>query len=190
MNPGAAPIPLPIRSTNHGASSFRFPSRYARFGEFELDIQRQELYRSGIRIKLQTKVYEALLVLLEAPHEVISREVIRQRLWPGDSLVNFDANVNTTVNKLRQVLGDSPDQPAYVETIPRKGYSFVANVEFAGAPLRGIDATHDSSEMRSGIARRLLGIHSGRWLTAAVVALLVSGMLFGAALILYTQRAH
>src|SRR5215470_18238192 len=137
MNSNSAPIPLPIRSTAHSASPFRVPSRYARFGEFELDVQRQELYRSGIRIKLQTKVYEALLVLLEAPREVVSREVIRQRLWPGDSLVNFDANVNTTVNKLRQVLGDTPEQPAYVETIPRKGYSFVADVEFADALSRG-----------------------------------------------------
>src|SRR5262249_9969815 len=150
------------------------------------DIQKQELFRSGIRIKLQTKVFEALLVLLEAPHDVISREVIRQRLWPGDSLVNFDANVNTTVNKLRQVLGDSPDQPAYVETIPRKGYSFVANVEFVAIPLRAELETNDR-EMRLG---GLLGSHSARWLTAAVVALIVSGMLFGAALMLYTQRAH
>src|SRR5262249_33410365 len=110
MNTGTAPIPMPVRSVAHG--SFRFPSRFARFGDFELDIQKQELYRGGIRIKLQTKVYEALLVLLEAPQDVISREVIRQRLWPGDSLVNFDANVNTTVNKLRQLLGDSPESPA------------------------------------------------------------------------------
>ena len=126
MNSGAVPIPLPVRSIGESAAQFRFPSRFARFGGFELDVQRQELYRSGIRIRLQSKVYEALLVLLEAPHQIVSREVIRQRLWPGDSLVNFDANVNTTVNKLRQVLGDSPDAQLFVETIPRKGYSFIA----------------------------------------------------------------
>src|SRR5215470_2447649 len=140
MNSGAAPRPLPIRTTVQGTVPFQFPSRFVRFGGFELDIERQELYRGGIRIRLQTKVYEALLVLLEAPREVVSREVIRHRLWPGDSLVNFDANVNTTVNKLRQVLGDTPEQPAYVETIPRKGYSFVADVEFADALSRGASA--------------------------------------------------
>src|SRR5262249_23917601 len=163
-------------------------SRFARFGDFELDIQKQELYRGGIRIKLQTKVYEALLELLEAPQDVISREVIRQRLWPGDSLVNFDANVNTTVNKLRQLLGDSP---AYVETIPRKGYSFVAKVEFADGLLRPSNAEPPAAAApTNGASSWLAGIHSAKWLTAGVVALVLSGMLFGAALMLYTQRAH
>jgi len=80
MNTGAAPIPLPPQSSAKDSLTPRFPSRFARFGAFELDIQRQELYRSGIRIRLQTKVYEALLVLLEAPHEIVSREIIQQQL--------------------------------------------------------------------------------------------------------------
>src|SRR5215470_7285133 len=185
MNSGAAPLPMPTRTAAQGTVPFQFPSRFVRFGGFELDIERQELYRSGIRIKLQTKVYEALLVLLEAPREVVSREVIRQRLWPGDSLVNFDANVNTTVNKLRQVLGDSPETPAYVETIPRKGYSFLASVAFADTPLRGAASAVAENDRPA----RLLGIHSAKWLAAAVVALVLSGMLFGAAIILYTQHA-
>jgi DNA-binding winged helix-turn-helix (wHTH) protein len=188
MNSGAAPIPLPVRSIPESAARFRLPSRFARFGGFELDVQRQELHRSGIRIRLQSKVYEALLVLLEAPHQIVSREVIRQRLWPGDSLVNFDANVNTTVNKLRQVLGDSPDAPSFVETIPRKGYSFIADVEFAETPLRSSEDMASTPDQGSKLAH--FGMHSARWVTAAAVALVLSGVLFGAAIMLYVQRAH
>jgi DNA-binding winged helix-turn-helix (wHTH) protein len=189
MNTGAAPIPLSTRSIAQGAASFHFPSRFARFGGFELDVQRQELYRSGIRIRLQSKVYEALLVLLESPREIVSREIIRQRLWPGDSLVNFDANVNTTVNKLRQVLGDSPDAPSFVETIPRKGYCFVADVEFSDKSVR----TPEDEESPSAPAGNnrltfLLGIHSTKWLAATAAALVLSGILFGAAIMLYVQR--
>jgi len=189
MNSGAAPVPLPFRSTPEGMPAIRFPSRFARFGPFELDVQRQELYRGGIRIRLQSKIYEALLVLLEAPHQIVSRETIRQRLWPGDSLVNFDANVNTTVNKLRQILGDSPDAPSFVETIPRKGYSFIADVEFSDTPVRAPTEDELSASDR-GRATLLPGIHSARWLAAAGVALVLSGILFGAAIMLYTQRAH
>jgi len=187
MNTGAAPIPLPARSPAQDSLTPRFPSRFARFGAFELDIQRQELYRSGIRIRLQTKVYEALLVLLEAPHEIVSREIIRQRLWPEDSLVNFDANVNTTVNKLRQVLGDSPDSPLFVETVPRKGYCFVADVQFSDTSVLAKDQQGVTSEHDGKLA--LLGrVHSAKWLAATVAALVLSGMLFGAALMLYVQR--
>jgi DNA-binding winged helix-turn-helix (wHTH) protein len=190
MNSGTAPIPLPIRPVADGPASFRFPSRFARFKDFELDVQKQELYRSGIRIKLQTKVYEALLVLLEAPHEVIGREILRQRLWPGDSLVNFDANVNTTVNKLRQILGDSPERPSYVETIPRKGYSFVADVTFADVLLRRPGSEPATQTVAEAESRSLLGLQPLKWLTVGVIALVLSGMLFGAAVVLYMQRGH
>jgi DNA-binding winged helix-turn-helix (wHTH) protein len=93
-------------------------------------LQRQVLFREGVRIKLPTKVHEVLLILIEQPGDVVTREVLRARLWPTDVHVNYDANVNTTVNKLRQVLGDSPEQPVFVETIPRKGYAFIAKVEY------------------------------------------------------------
>src|ERR1700730_5387728 len=108
--------------------------RYIRFGIFHLDLRREELLRDGTRVKLQSKVYQALLALLEKPGEVVTREALRIRLWPSDTHVNYDANVNPTVNKLRQVLGDSPEQPAFVDTIPRKGYSFVAKIEYLDHP--------------------------------------------------------
>src|SRR5262249_24797960 len=107
--------------------------RFLRFGPFELDRERKELFRSGSRVKLQNKVLEALLVLLEVPGDIVTREELRNRLWPGDAPLNYDANVNNTVNKLRVTLGDSPDQPRFIETIPRKGYSFMAPVALAAA---------------------------------------------------------
>src|SRR3977135_1094245 len=96
--------------------------RYVTFGPFRIDQQRPEVTRSGSRLKLQGKVYQILLTLLEKPGEVVTREELRVRLWPADTHVNYDANVNTTVKKLRQALGDSSDKPLYIETIPRKGY--------------------------------------------------------------------
>ncbi len=85
--------------------------RYVSFGPFRIDQQRQEVTRNGSRLKLQGKVYQVLLTLLEKPGEVVTREELRMRLWPADTHVNYDANVNTTVNKLRQALGDSSDKP-------------------------------------------------------------------------------
>ncbi len=85
--------------------------RYVHFGPFRIDQQRQEVTRNGSRLKLQGKVYQVLLTLLEKPGEVVTREELRTRLWPADTHVNYDANVNTTVNKLRQALGDSSDKP-------------------------------------------------------------------------------
>src|ERR1700704_4457614 len=103
--------------------------RYVKFGPFQIDQQRQEVTRNGVRLKLQGKVYQVLLTLIEKPGEVVTREELRMRLWPADTHVNYDANVNTTVNKLRQALGDSSDKPLYIETIPRKGYCLLVQPE-------------------------------------------------------------
>src|SRR5260370_35706159 len=109
-------------------------SRYIRFGPFQVDQQRQEVSKNGVRLKLQGKVYQVLLALIEKHGEVVTREELRVRLWPADTHVNYDANVNTTVNKLRQALGDSSDKPQYIETIPRKGYCLIVSSEFADVP--------------------------------------------------------
>jgi DNA-binding winged helix-turn-helix (wHTH) protein len=176
-----------------------FPSnRYLCFGTFHLDLHKEELFKDGARVKLQGKVYQALLALLQKPGEIVTREELRMHLWPSDTHVNYDANVNTTVNKLRQVLGDSPDQPAFVDTIPRKGYSFVAKVQFADrpvvlqtlpAPKAEAIATSGSVEERTESKASLFRVAlTSRWFTAGVVALLVASMLFGAALVLYAHR--
>jgi DNA-binding winged helix-turn-helix (wHTH) protein len=103
--------------------------RYLCFGGFQLDTQRELLFKDGTKVRLPGKVFQTLVALLDKPGEVVTRDALREKLWPEGTFVNYDANVNTTVNKLRLVLGDSPDQPAYIETIPRLGYCFVGSVE-------------------------------------------------------------
>src|SRR5713226_1356065 len=130
------PVSMPSpEGHEHSNSVALAPARYACFGAFQLDLRKEELFKDGTRVKLQGKVYQALLALLQKPGEIVTREELRMQLWPTDTHVNYDANVNTTVNKLRQVLGDSPDQPAFVDTIPRKGYSFVGQVRYVDQPL-------------------------------------------------------
>jgi DNA-binding winged helix-turn-helix (wHTH) protein len=168
--------------------------RYARFGPFHLDLEQQELFRNGSRVRVQGKVCDALLILIKRAGQVVTRETLRERLWPTDTQINYDANVNTTVNKLRQVLGDSPDRPIFVETIPRKGYTFIADVEYVEkAAFVDLNKSAGSVPEESGDnelirSKQFLGAGS-RWFTAGVVALLIAGMLFGAAVVLYAHRA-
>jgi DNA-binding winged helix-turn-helix (wHTH) protein len=177
------------------SSERRFPSRFAKFGPFHLDFERQELFRNGTRLRIPGKVYEVLATLLETPGEVVLRDTLRIRLWPADTHVNFEANVNTTVNKLRWILGDSNDISAYVETIPRKGYSFVAKVEFADRlNAVSLDANagrrQDSLAARPSPAARLFSPDRAElWLRIGVVTLILGAMLFGAALTLFLHRA-
>ena len=118
-----------------GWRSPSFPARYATFGTFQADLESGELFQSGQRVKIQTKVFQGLLLLLSRAGEIVTREDVRQHLWPDTPLTNLDANVNTTMNKLRIVLGDSPENPLYIETIPRRGYSFVSRIVFSSDPL-------------------------------------------------------
>src|ERR1700722_9299502 len=103
-------------------------SPVVKFGAFEVNLRTGEMSRHGVRIKLQRQPYQVLVMLLEKPGEVVSREEIRIRLWSGDTFVDFEHGVNTAVKKLRQVLGDDADDPHYVETLPRVGYRFVAPI--------------------------------------------------------------
>ena len=108
------------------ASSQKIPGRCVLFGDFELDLSAKALCKAGETVKVPGKIYQAMLVLIESPGDLVTREQIRNRLWPRDANVNYDANVNTTVNKLRQVLGDTSEGSKFIQTIPRRGYSFVA----------------------------------------------------------------
>jgi len=170
--------------------------RFLSFGNFTIDLKREELFKDGTRIKLPGKVYQTLLALLARPGEVVSREDLRQRLWPEGTHVNYDANVNTTVNKLRLALGDSPDAPIYVETIPRQGYSFVGKVA-AGVPSvasrREISGGLNESAASAATQADVMGVdrkslHVSKWFVAGVVALILSGMMFGAAAVMYIHR--
>jgi DNA-binding winged helix-turn-helix (wHTH) protein len=110
-------------------ASLSEPSRIARFGVFEVDLQARELRKSGLRIRLHDQPFEVLAALLEHAGEVVSREELRQRIWPGGTFVDFDSGLNTAVNKLREALGDSADSPRFIETVPRRGYRFLPPIE-------------------------------------------------------------
>jgi Tol biopolymer transport system component/DNA-binding winged helix-turn-helix (wHTH) protein len=111
------------------------PRRVVRFGVFELNLQSGELRRSGFRVNLQDQPLKILECLLERPGILVSREELRQRLWGDDTFVDFEHGVNAAVKRLREALGDSAERPRFVETLPKRGYRFIASVEPAdGAP--------------------------------------------------------
>jgi len=103
-------------------------SRVARFGVFELDLSAGELRKSGVRLRLQGQPFLVLALLLERAGEVVTREELRQKLWPSDTFVDFDHSLNTAINKVREALGDSASSPRYIETLARRGYRFIAPV--------------------------------------------------------------
>jgi DNA-binding winged helix-turn-helix (wHTH) protein/Tol biopolymer transport system component len=103
-------------------------TRMIRFGLFELDANRGELRRQGVRIKLAGQAFRLLEVLLEKPGELVTRDQLRLSLWSTDTFVDFDHSLNATVNRVREVLGDSADNPIFIETVPRRGYRFIAPV--------------------------------------------------------------
>jgi DNA-binding winged helix-turn-helix (wHTH) protein len=106
-------------------------SRLIHFGDFAIDPHAGELFKKGTRIKLQQQPFQVLAILLERPGDLVTREELRQRIWPADTFVDFDHSLNTAVKKLRQALGDGSQKPRFVETLPRKGYRFLGTVKGA-----------------------------------------------------------
>ena len=157
--------------------------RYIHFGPFRIDQHRQEVTRNGSRLKLQGKVYQILLALLEKPGEVVTREELRMRLWPADTHVNYDANVNTTVNKLRQALGDSSEKPLYIETIPRKGYCLLVQPEISATPKPMTASNSERDESQAKLSESTdTRARAAMWNVAAIIGLLLTGILLGAGL--------
>lgn len=158
--------------------------RYIHFGPFRIDQQRQEVSRDGSRLKLQGKVYQTLIILLEKSGEVVTREELRVRLWPADTHVNYDANVNTTVNKLRQALGDSSDKPLYVETIPRKGYCLLVQPAVSNAPgnSHSLHAEKPGETLQALVPSEVRGrfSKSDLWIVLGAIGLILAGMFLGA----------
>jgi len=153
------------------------PPAILRFGIFEVDLRAGELRKQGRRIKLQEQPFRALTVLLQHPGEVVTREELRRQIWPEDTFVDFDNSLNTSINKLREALGDSADNPRFIETLPRRGYRFLAPVlridgkeqSIINAPGEGTSATR---------RRRILAL-------LAILAMLALG---SGALALFTQQ--
>jgi DNA-binding winged helix-turn-helix (wHTH) protein len=102
--------------------------RLVRFGAFEADVQTGELRKDGVKLKFSGQPFQLLVILLERPSEVVTREELQKRLWP-DTFVDVERNLNTAVNKIREVLGDAAENPRFVETLPRRGYRFIGEVQ-------------------------------------------------------------
>jgi DNA-binding winged helix-turn-helix (wHTH) protein/Tol biopolymer transport system component len=124
-----------IKAVGGGNGSGGEESRTRRFGAFEVDLRAGELRRNGLKVKLQEQPLQVLTLLLERPGEVISRDDLRNRLWPADTFVDFDHSLNAAIRRLRDALGDSAENPRFVETVARRGYRFVAPVD--GIPTNG-----------------------------------------------------
>jgi len=159
-------------------------ARYVRFGPFHIDQQRQQVFRNGTQLHLQGKAYQVLIVLLQKQGEVVTREELRHALWPAGTHVNYDANTNTTVNKLRQALGESTNKLPYIETIPRRGYSFAGTAEFSDIPFPATKPEDslalDTIDPDLSHQTRARNTSSRSKLPATIAVTLILGMLLGA----------
>lgn len=120
-----------------------------RFDGFEVDLTSGQLRRRGSRIRRRDQPWQVLAMLLERPGQVVTREDLQRRLWPHDVIVDFENNLNTAIGRLREALGDSADHPRSIETLPRRGYRFVAPVVHEPEPL-----PHPAIPLRSTSATR------------------------------------
>ena len=123
-----------------------------RFGPFELDPQSGELFKLGHKLNLHGQPIEVLSILLERPGELVTREEFCKRLWPQHTFVDFEHSLNTAIKKLRQALDDDPDAPRYIETLPKKGYRFIAQVETVGELASAVETPHEPAKAEAEIA--------------------------------------
>src|SRR5579883_2661907 len=107
------------------------PASIVRFGPFELDVRSAELRKHGIPLRLPEQSFQILLMLMEKPGEVVSRGDIRLRLWPNDTVVDFDQSISAAIRRLRNALGESAGEPGYIETVSKRGYRFRGELESA-----------------------------------------------------------
>jgi Tol biopolymer transport system component/DNA-binding winged helix-turn-helix (wHTH) protein len=121
------------------------PIHIVRFSDFELNLRSGELRRAGTRINLQEQSFQTLVLLLQHPGDVVTREELRQRLWPADTFVDFERGLNAAIKRLRDTLGDSAESPRFVETLHRRGYRFIPPVE-----LGAVDGTAEIPNQRPG----------------------------------------
>src|ERR1700692_2504852 len=137
---GRAVMPMP--SSNREA-------RLLRFGVFEVDLAAGELRKNGARIRLQEQPFEVLTALLQNAGQVVTRDELREKIWPADTFVDFDHSLNTAVNKIRESLGDSASSPRLVETLARRGYRFIAPVDSVAAAAT-VSASGQNKGTRAG----------------------------------------
>ena len=152
-------------------------SRLVRFGTFEVDLPAGELHKGGVKLKLTGQPFQVLAILLERPGEVVTRQELQKRLWP-DTFVDVDHNLNTAINKIREVLGDSAESPRFVETLPRRGYRFIGGLERPVQPVveAAVEPVTTSEPDRGSDSREL-------WWKVAAVIVTVSIIVVGAGVI-------
>jgi DNA-binding winged helix-turn-helix (wHTH) protein/tetratricopeptide (TPR) repeat protein len=147
------------------------PARTLRFGAFEADLQTGELWKSGMRQKLPGQAFQVLQLLLERPHQLVTREDFRERLWPDDTHVDYDLALKKAINRVREVLGDSAESPRFIETLPRRGYRFIGAVE----PLDSLEAAIAGPSLAGAeTSRRASGSKRGFWTALVAAAVLIA----------------
>jgi Tol biopolymer transport system component/DNA-binding winged helix-turn-helix (wHTH) protein len=146
-------------------------SQVIRFATFEVDLQAQDLRKGGLRLKLSGQPFQVLAILLESPSKVVTRDELQKRLWP-DTFVDVDHNLNTAINKIREVLGDSSENPRFVETLPRRGYRFIAPITANGTAAATVTHTPEnrSTSVPKSVARTRPLLASGLLGTVMVLA--------------------
>src|ERR1700730_3869006 len=155
--------------------------RVLRFGVFELDVRAGELRKNGTKLKLQEQPFQVLCALLDRPGELVTREELRNRLWPVDTFVDFDHSLNAAIKRLRDALGESADAPVFIETMARRGYRFIAPLETRPDPMEtnlSTDAQGQGIFQRAGTV-----MGGGHWKSmapagVAVLALAVVGYFY------------
>jgi DNA-binding winged helix-turn-helix (wHTH) protein/Tol biopolymer transport system component len=154
------------------------------FGLFEADLSSGELYRRGRKISLQEQPFRVLAMLLERPGELVTREEVRKRLWPDGTFVDFDEGLDTALKKLRYALGDSAQNPTFIETLPRRGYRFIAPVtnDDVGLPQKIADAPYSAVPTTSPA----LGERTPKYLPAIIAV----GLVLVTALGIYRWKSH
>jgi eukaryotic-like serine/threonine-protein kinase len=158
-----------------------------RFGPFELNLEEDALLRNGTRVKVQDLPYRLLVMLVERPGEVVTREEVQRRLWPENTFVEFDNSLGVAIRKVRDALDDDVDTPRYVETLPRRGYRFVAPVTVTGsetpAQANAADDARREAASASGVEPQALRVATGSsksryWVSAGLVLLLVGAAVY------------
>ncbi|HVH71968.1 MAG TPA: winged helix-turn-helix domain-containing protein, partial [Candidatus Dormibacteraeota bacterium] len=157
---------IPALSLELAIATSPSPPRVVRFSVFEVDLTAAEVRKAGLRQKLVGQPFQVLQALLEHPGEIVTREELRERLWPDNTFVDYELALKKAVNRLREVLGDSADSPRFIETIPRRGYRFIGSVSSPSQPTESAEqhladakaaaSTKSSRLNRATFLRRLI----------------------------------
>src|SRR5580700_2521364 len=105
------------------------PNTPIRFGIFEVDVGAREVRKRGVKVKLQQQPFEVLMLLLQNPAEIVTRDMFQKKLWPADTFVDFDRGLNKAINRIREALEDAAENPRFIQTIPKRGYRFIAPID-------------------------------------------------------------